>query len=168
VTDKLKKILLGVAALAALALGGSALAGATSGGSDTAAQSTEAPENDAADTDNVQDENGKDDASEKKDGESEKAITGATATRAKDAAEAETGGKAGDVEPDTEKGSTYGVEVTKTDGTKVDVRLDDQFKVVSVDSNEEDQGDNQDGENKDEQDGETDDDGPAATSAPAQ
>ncbi|MEA2248498.1 MAG: hypothetical protein QOH46_3027, partial [Solirubrobacteraceae bacterium] len=37
-TDKVKKILLGLAALTALALGGSALAGAASGGKDTATQ----------------------------------------------------------------------------------------------------------------------------------
>ena len=136
-TDKLKKILIGVAALAALALGGSALAGAASSGSGTAAQERSAEsENSATDPDDIQDENGKDDASEeseKGEEESDQPVIGEAATRAKAAAAAETGGKAGDVERDDEKGATYEVEVTKPDGKQADVRLDDQFKVVAVD-----------------------------------
>jgi uncharacterized membrane protein YkoI len=152
VTNRLKKIVLGVAALAALALGGSAIAGAASGGTDSPAQTpAAAPENSGTDTDNVQDENGKDDAtegSEKGDGAgsdqgdaSDKPVAAANAERARQAALAETGGgKAGNVEADNEKGASYDVEVTKTDGTTVDVQLDDQFKVVAVDKG----GDNQD------------------------
>ena len=157
-TDKIRKILMGVAALAALALGGAALAGAASGGKDTAQPSREAaekvggsetsepaesnaPENSATDTDNVQDENGKDDAgeaSEKGENEgSDKPVTGEAASRAKAAAAAETGGKPGAVERDSEKGATYEVEVTKADGKKADVRLDDQYKVVGVDEDNE-------------------------------
>jgi len=155
VTDKIKKLLLGVAALAALALGGSALAGAASGGKDTAAQQSEVAEgpeqneaggaeNPATDRDDVQDENGKDDATE----QSDKAVTGAEASRAEAAAAAKTGGTPGSVERDSENGATYEVEVIKPDGQKADVRLDEQFEVVTVESDDEqDQGgDNETGE----------------------
>ena len=56
-----------------------------------------------------------------------------------DAALAETGGgEANAVERDTEKGATWEVEVTKTDGTTVDVRLDGNLHVVAVDGDHED------------------------------
>jgi uncharacterized membrane protein YkoI len=134
-TNKIRKILMGLAALAALALGGSALAGAASGGgsgSDQAVQERgEASEPAGSeDTDNVQDENGKDDGQD-----CDQGLTGDTATRASEAALAATGGgKVNASERDGEKGATYEVEITKPDGKTVDVRLDDQFKVVAVDS----------------------------------
>ena len=158
-TAKLKKIVLAVAALAALALGGSALAGAASGGKDSGSreqsEAAEGPErgeasepgeqkeseNSAADPDNVQDEGGKDDADEAlEQSESEgsdRPVSAEIAARARDAAAAETGGKPGSVERDDEKGATYEVEVTKPDGKQADVRLDDQFKVVGVDEDNE-------------------------------
>ena len=40
-------------------------------------------------------------------------------------------------ERDTEHGATYEIEVTKADGSQVDVRLDDQFKVVAVEPDHE-------------------------------
>lgn len=156
VTDKVKKILIGLAALAALALGGSALAGAASQGKDTPAQERSEPaegpergeaaerdaaENSAADPDDVQDENGNDDANERsekgQDEQSDEPVTGAAASRAKKAAAAETGGMPRRVERDNEKGATYEVEVTLAGGKQVDVRLDDQFNVVSVDRDDE-------------------------------
>jgi uncharacterized membrane protein YkoI len=122
--DRLKKILLGIAALAALALGGAAIAGATSGGNDNAAQER----SEAADTDNVQDENGKDD------GEGDQGLSADLKARLKTAALAETGGgTVGAMERDTEKGGTYEVEVVKPDGSQVDVRLDDQLNVLMQD-----------------------------------
>ncbi len=51
---------------------------------------------------------------------------------------AETGGEPGHIERDGEKGATYEVEVTKPDGSQVDVRLDERFHVVAVDSDHED------------------------------
>ena len=42
-------------------------------------------------------------------------------------------GTAGHIEADTEKGATYEVEVTKPDGSKVDVRMDGGFDVIAVD-----------------------------------
>ena len=42
------------------------------------------------------------------------------------------GGKANSVESDNENGATYEVEVTKTNGSTVDVRLDENYKVVVI------------------------------------
>ncbi len=94
-----RKILIGLAALAALGAGGATVAGATGSG----------------------------------DGTDPKPAPGAAA-RAERAALAETGGgHANAIELDNEKGATYEVEVAKTDGSTVDVRLDDAFQVVAVD-----------------------------------
>jgi uncharacterized membrane protein YkoI len=51
------------------------------------------------------------------------------------------GGTANSVELDDENGATWEVEVTKPDGETVDVRLDDQYKVVVVEGDSEDAGD---------------------------
>ena len=60
------------------------------------------------------------------------------ADRATDAAlEATGGGKANSVERDSEDGATWEVEVTKTDGNTVDVRLDDNYKLVVVEGDSE-------------------------------
>ena len=99
--SKLKKLLITVAALAALALGGAALAGASSGGS----------------------------------------ATGDAKAKAEQAALAKTGGgKVNQTELDNENGATYEVEVTKTDGSTVDVRLGDKFDVIAVESDTEKSG----------------------------
>lgn len=45
------------------------------------------------------------------------------------------GGRAGTVEADSEHGATWGVEVTKPDGSSVDVRLDARYKLVEITSN---------------------------------
>jgi uncharacterized membrane protein YkoI len=106
---KLKKLLITVAALAALALGGAALAGASSGGSDPA--------------------------------DTSKPITGDAKAKAEQAALAETGGgKVNQTELDNENGATYEVEVTRTDGSTVDVRLGDKFDVIAVESDSEKSG----------------------------
>jgi hypothetical protein len=65
-------------------------------------------------------------------------ITGSAAERAKSAALAITGGgTANAVERDSEKGATYEVEVTRKDGTTVDVRLDESFHLVTIDGDSE-------------------------------
>jgi uncharacterized membrane protein YkoI len=124
VTDKLKKLLMGLAALTALAAGGSAIAGAASNSPATeASEPAEAPG-----TENAADDKGE---------AADKALTGTEAQRAKDAALAETGGgTVGDVEGDTENGASYAVEVTKADGSKVDVRLDSAYKVLGVEADD--------------------------------
>jgi hypothetical protein len=70
------------------------------------------------------------------DGES--SITGSQAYRAKAAALQITGGgHANAVERDSEDGATYEVEVTKPDGNTVDVRLDENYKLVVIDGDSE-------------------------------
>jgi hypothetical protein len=60
-------------------------------------------------------------------------VTGPEADTATAAAlRATNGGKANSVERDSENGATWEVEVTRTDGTTVDVRLDDNFAVVVI------------------------------------
>jgi uncharacterized membrane protein YkoI len=77
------------------------------------------------------------------------ALTGSTLDRASKAALAATGGgEVNQTERDNENGATYEVEVTKPGGGQVDVRLDDQFKVIVVEGDHEDQGDG-DGEEND-------------------
>lgn len=61
------------------------------------------------------------------------------ATRA--ALRATGGGTANSVEVDDENGATYEVEVTKTDGATVDVRLDENYRVVVIERDS-DSGDN--------------------------
>jgi len=47
------------------------------------------------------------------------------------------GGTANSVESDDENGATYEVEVTKPDGTTVDVRLDESYQVVVIEGDSE-------------------------------
>ena len=58
----------------------------------------------------------------------------------KAALEATGGGTANSVETDNENGATYEVEVTKPDGTTVDVRLDENYGVVVIEDDSEDSG----------------------------
>ena len=65
-------------------------------------------------------------------------LTGSQADRAKAAALAITGGgRANAVERDSENGATYEVEVTRKDGSTVDVRLDENFKLVVIEGDSE-------------------------------
>lgn len=74
---------------------------------------------------------GEDDAAEQ--------VHGAGADKATAAAlDAIPGGEANAVERDTENGATWEVEVTKPDGSTVDVRLDESYEVVVIEGDEED------------------------------
>jgi uncharacterized membrane protein YkoI len=65
-------------------------------------------------------------------------ITGPGADRATAAAlEVTHGGTANAVERDSENGATWEVEVTKPDGQTVDVRLDQNYKLVVVEGDSE-------------------------------
>jgi hypothetical protein len=65
-------------------------------------------------------------------------VTGPQADRAIEAAlEATGGGKATAVERDSEDGATWEVEVVKEDGSVVDVRLDEDYKVVVIEGDNE-------------------------------
>ena len=65
-------------------------------------------------------------------------VTGAKADEATAAAlKATGGGTANAVELDNENGATWEVEVTKKDGTTVDVRLDENYAVVVIEGDSE-------------------------------
>ena len=65
-------------------------------------------------------------------------VSGPEADRATSAAlEITEGAKANSVELDSENGATWEVEVTRTDGTTVDVRLDENYQLVVVESDSE-------------------------------
>jgi uncharacterized membrane protein YkoI len=106
VKDKLKGMIIAVAAIAALAVGGAAIAGAAGGGDDG--------------------------------NEHEKAISGQALDRASSAAlQATGGGKVTETEVGDEE-SYYEVEVTRADGSQVDVQLDRDFNVVGQKADHED------------------------------
>ena len=70
--------------------------------------------------------------------DSEGVVTGPAADRAKAAAQAALpGGRVNAVERDSEKGATWEVEVTKADGSTVDVRLDESYNVLLIDDDNE-------------------------------
>jgi len=70
--------------------------------------------------------------------EGETSVTGPQADKATAAALKITGGgTANAVERDDEKGATWEVEVTKPNGTTVDVRLDASYELVVVDGDSE-------------------------------
>jgi uncharacterized membrane protein YkoI len=95
--DKIKRIVIALAAVAALGAGGAAIATAAGGGDDD---------------------------------EADKAISGAALDRASRAALAHTGGgKVTETEEGDEEGY-YEVEVTRGDGSQVDVHLDRDFNVL--------------------------------------
>jgi hypothetical protein len=65
-------------------------------------------------------------------------VTGRQADQATRAAlDATHGGHANAVERDSENGATWEVEVTRTDGTTVDVRLDEHYRVVVIEKDSE-------------------------------
>jgi len=73
------------------------------------------------------------------DDDGEGTVTGPSADAATEAALAATGGgRANSVELDSENGATWEVEVTRPDGTTVDVRLDDAYAVVVIEGDRED------------------------------
>ena len=67
----------------------------------------------------------------------DQSVTGPQAERARAAALRITGGTANAVERDSEGGGTWEVEVTRKDGSTVDVRLDKSFKLVGIDGDSE-------------------------------
>jgi uncharacterized membrane protein YkoI len=80
-------------------------------------------------------------ASNGDDGPASHQYTQEQADRATEAAlDATSGGTVNSVESDNENGATYEVEVTKTNGDTVDVRLDENFQVVVVEGDSEESG----------------------------
>jgi hypothetical protein len=64
--------------------------------------------------------------------EANEQVSGPGADRAREAALAAHPGTANAVERDSEKGATWEVEITGKDGKTVDVRLDENYKVIVV------------------------------------
>ena len=119
-----KKVLGGVAALAALALGGAAIADAATSQSpsttSSSGSSARAPRAFGGPAHGTAAHEG-----------AEKAVTGAAAAKAQAAAVKLVGsGTAGPVTTDL-PGTGYETTVTKPDGTKVEVHLDSSFNVVN-------------------------------------
>jgi uncharacterized membrane protein YkoI len=121
---KAKKVLAGVAALAALALGGAALAQAGGGGG-SADQQAAAPK--ASQSGSQQDESTAPDSSTS---DPSTPISGGPLERAKAAAlDATGGGRVTATEVRDEEGY-YEVEVRLSDGSQVDVHLDRNFDLI--------------------------------------
>ena len=75
------------------------------------------------------------------------ALTGSTLQRASAAAvQAAGGGRVTETEHESEEGATYEVEVTKLDGSQVEVLLDASFDVVEVEGDKDEPGDSESGE----------------------
>jgi uncharacterized membrane protein YkoI len=119
-TDKLKVAAGTAAAIAALGLGGAAIAGASGPGSDTRTDKPVA----------AQESDRGGDRAERPD----KPIAGQALQRAQAVAlQATGGGKVTDTEVGDEEGA-YEVEVTRADGSQVDVHLDKGFNVLNQSS----------------------------------
>jgi uncharacterized membrane protein YkoI len=119
----IRKTAIAAAAIAAAALGGSALAGAagtTAATTTTAATATPAAKDPSR-------------GGHQANGKTETLLTGDTAAKVKAAALAEvSGGTIERVETDADHGSPYEAHVTKSDGTSVEVLVDENFKVTAV------------------------------------
>jgi uncharacterized membrane protein YkoI len=125
--EKLKGGLIAAAAVAVLAAGGAAIAGAT--GNDSSAPSA----GQGSGVEVSEDGGARDDEAGRDDGNGEP-VTGSPLDRASAVALQETGG--GSVtgsEIDDEEGY-YEIEVTKADGSQVDVHLDRDFNVIDASS----------------------------------
>lgn len=159
--NKIKKVLMGIVALGALAFGGAQLAGATTSGPSSPSSSEQSEQSEAAESP----------GSEKGErGERSDEVTGADAEKVKAAALAEVGsGTATEVSAENdgadkaepadkpEKGEkadpayeaqiAYDVEVTKADGSVVDVHLDKAFTVLGTEAGDQERGaDDEDGQ----------------------
>ena len=119
---KLKKLLAGIAGLAALAAGGAAISGAATSGSTSSGTSASASSVQAPPAFPAHGTAAHEDA--------EKAVSGDVAAKAQTAAvKAVGGGTAGDVTTDF-SGNGYEVTVTKSDGSTVEVHLDSSYNVL--------------------------------------
>jgi uncharacterized membrane protein YkoI len=74
------------------------------------------------------------------DEESREQVSGPAADRAREVALARHPGTANAVERDSENGGTWEVEITGEDGKTVDVRLDENYKVLVVEGDGADDG----------------------------
>jgi hypothetical protein len=121
---RFRKIVIGVALLAAFALGGSAVANALSDNSTSASggSSSNSGSSDDAMPDNMPQR------------PDEELLTGSTETSVREAALAKVpGGTIERVETDADGNATYEAHMIASDGSRVTVYVNKQFEVVSVD-----------------------------------
>ena len=124
---QVKKVLVGVAALAALAVGGAAIAGAATS-SQTTTTTTTLPSTSGSQTPPAFSGPAHGTAAHE---DAEKPVTGDAAAKAQAAAvKVVGGGTAGDVTTDL-PGTGYEVTVTKSDGSTVEIHLDSSFNVMA-------------------------------------
>jgi uncharacterized membrane protein YkoI len=114
-TDKIKGVLAAVAAVTALGVGGAAIAGAAGSDSSSTPQPAQPEQSEPADGPEGND--------------SQAPIGGSALDKASAAALADTPGQVTETEVGDEE-SYYEVEVTRDDGSQVDVQLDRDFNVV--------------------------------------
>ena len=119
-TNSIKKAGTGVALVAAFALGGAAVAGAVQSSSNSQAAATGTT---------AQQGNGRGDRPQ------ETALTGDTAAKVRAAALAEVpGGTVERVETDGQGNAAYEAHITKADGSRITVYVNEQFEVVSTEA----------------------------------
>jgi uncharacterized membrane protein YkoI len=124
--EKIKGVLAAMAAVAALAVGGAAIAGAAGGRDKSSPQPTAAAAEPATQSvDPAENESDRND--------SEAPIGGSALDKASAAALEHTGGQVTETEVGDEE-SYYEVEVTRDDGSQVDVQLDRGFAVVGAET----------------------------------
>jgi len=150
-----KKLLASAAAIGALGFGGSAIAGAATNNDKTPAASEQSAEQPGSEANEAAETPGSEAGEKGEANESEAKVSAADTKRAGDAALAEVGsGKVNEVSAETpnanepadkpEKGEkadpayenqiAYDVEVTKADGSVVDVALDKSFSVLGTEA----------------------------------
>jgi uncharacterized membrane protein YkoI len=126
-SDKIKRGLLALVAVAGLAAGGAAIAGATSGSGGSDQTATSSSDESAADQQSGRDE----ETGARDDGEGTP-VTGSEFERASAVAlDAAGGGHVSGSEKNDEEGY-YEIEVTRDDGTQVDVHLDRNLNVIDA------------------------------------
>jgi hypothetical protein len=127
---RFRKIMIGVALLAAFALGGSAVANALSDNS-TSASGGSSPSSGSSSNSGSSDDARPDNMPQRQD---EELLTGSTATSVREAALAKVpGGTIERVETDADGNAAYEAHMTASDGSRVTVYVNKQFEVVSVD-----------------------------------
>ena len=125
-TRKIKSVLVAIVAIGALAGGSAAIAGAQSGSESTPPEASATPPASEQAAENGTREN------ESSENESAEQVTGTEADRAVQAAlDAVGGGKVLGVENADDGDSGFEVEIEQTDGSYVEVNLDQNLEVVS-------------------------------------
>ena len=132
----LSKVLMAIAALGAMALGGAALADAASSGSSSGSASSQTAAAPYGYGTPPAPPNGQRPPGGRHvgpNGQQEKALTGDTAAKVKEAALAKvSGGTVERVETDVDHGSPYEAHVRKSDGTELEVLVNKSFEVTAV------------------------------------